>query len=221
MNPRPIDLDELTPTLLGRFLSKVDKSAGPLACLPWLGAKRQSGHGTFNIGNRHYVLAHRLAYELEIGPIPEKLYLRHRCNRGSCCNPAHLLPGTQAENVLDMVQSGRHWRMRAVVPKPTEFRSALAPQGRPVAERFWEKVDKTNPSGCWIWRGSRMKNGYGRFGLGKGVVRFAHRVAYELVHGEASIPPEMILLHSCPAGDRPDCVNPAHLRPGTAVSSAM
>lgn len=76
----------------------------------------------------------------------------------------------------------------------------------PILERFWAKVDKNGPDGCWIWTASTV-NGYGQFGSGGRTVR-AHRFAYELLIGP--IPDGMHLDHLC---QTPPCVNPAHLEP--------
>jgi HNH endonuclease len=78
---------------------------------------------------------------------------------------------------------------------------------RPLADRFWEKVIKTE--GCWDWGAHRTALGYGRFNRGK-VVVLAHRMSWELHNGP--IPKGMHVLHHC---DRPQCVNPAHLWLGT------
>jgi hypothetical protein len=76
--------------------------------------------------------------------------------------------------------------------------------------RFWLKVRKTET--CWIWTGCKSGGGYGFISRNKVAVH-AHRVSWELHNGP--IPEGMEILHNCPEGDNPACVNPAHLRVGT------
>ena len=74
-----------------RFWAKVDRR-GPDECWPWLAGSLDGGYGVFHVVSLGSVKAHRMSYELLIGPIPEGLQLDHlRRNRG-CVNPAHLDP---------------------------------------------------------------------------------------------------------------------------------
>lgn len=79
--------------------------------------------------------------------------------------------------------------------------------GRPSAfERFMDKV-LFHPSGCWIFTGGKVNNGYGTFWDGKKTV-LAHRWAYE--HFVGPIPPRLTLDHGC---RRRACVSPLHVEP--------
>lgn len=81
---------------------------------------------------------------------------------------------------------------------------------RPIEERLWAKVTKTEM--CWLWTGAKTALGYGVIGAGsRGTgVRKAHRVAWESVNGP--VPEGLCVLHKC---DVPACVNPDHLFVGT------
>lgn len=75
-----------------RFWAKVDKSGDHWI---WTGTLNENGYGRYH---RH--LAHRLAYILMHGAIPDDLQLDHLCRITACVNPAHLEPVTNRENVV-------------------------------------------------------------------------------------------------------------------------
>jgi hypothetical protein len=88
-------------------------------------------------------------------------------------------------------------------------------EARLVRERFNHCWDNPEPSGCWLWKGSKTQQGYGRFTIAR--QRYmAHRVALILYKGRVAQPNEMVC-HTC---DTPACVNPDHLWIGTAKSNA-
>lgn len=80
-----------------RFWAKVNR-AGPTECWEWTGA-RTDGYGCFNNPNGS-TRAHRISYELLVGPIPPGLCIDHLCRNRGCVNPAHLEPVTWGENTL-------------------------------------------------------------------------------------------------------------------------
>lgn len=90
-----------------RFWAKVDREGpapdaaphlGP--CWIWTGGLVGGGYGQFGVTGQWHKRAHRYAYELVVGPIPDGLVLDHLCRVRCCVNPAHLEPVTQRENLM-------------------------------------------------------------------------------------------------------------------------
>lgn len=98
-NPIP----KLTPELIEHFWSKVDKTSDPNGCHLWTGRIHYEGYGHFDI-NQVSFQVHRIAWTLEVGPIPDGMLIDHVRARGCvnrhCVNVAHLEPVPHRINVL-------------------------------------------------------------------------------------------------------------------------
>jgi hypothetical protein len=102
----PVPPEEKAPAE-ERFWAKVDKN-GPVSdyrpdlgsCWTWTGATNSSGYGHLKVGvGRATTLAHRFAYGLLVGAIPEGLLIDHLCRNRRCVNPAHMELVTNRENI--------------------------------------------------------------------------------------------------------------------------
>lgn len=91
-----------------KFLSKVDKQ--PTDCWLWTGAKDQLGYGLVYVSGTgsKSEKAHRYSVRVLKGEDIDGLVVRHLCDTPSCVNPDHLITGSQADNMNDMVERGRH-----------------------------------------------------------------------------------------------------------------
>ena len=114
-----------------RFYEKVNKTAN---CWLWTGScnsDKAGGHGRFGYKGKLWC-AHRFAYELEVGPIPAGLFIRHKCISPNCVNPAHLETGTNQENQLDRIRDG------TMNPKKGEE--------NPASKLTWAQVEEIRAS---------------------------------------------------------------------------
>jgi hypothetical protein len=88
------------------FWDCVDISGGLDACWPWKRG-RSGGYGVITKRIYGERFAHRYAWTLAHGPIPEGQIVRHACDNPPCCNPLHLSAGTHVDNMADKASRGR------------------------------------------------------------------------------------------------------------------
>lgn len=96
-----------------RFVVKVDDMSDPDACWLWTGALVQGSLYARLKQHGRFCLAHRLAYEHWVGPIPEGALICHTCDVRHCVNPRHLYAGSYTSNARD-----REDRLRGGGGKP-------------------------------------------------------------------------------------------------------
>ena len=92
----------LTPEVITRFESKINKST-TTDCWWWIGSIWKTGYGAFCIEHKN-IQAHRVSYELYVGPIPERALICHTCDNAHCVNPKHLYIGTNTTNNRDRLE---------------------------------------------------------------------------------------------------------------------
>lgn len=103
-----------------RFWSYTLESSG---CWQWEGPRNADGYGWLRDADRGKVFAHRFAYELLVGPIPEGLTIDHLCRNRACVNPEHMEPVSAVVNV-----------MRGISPPARHARATHCPKGHPYSE---------------------------------------------------------------------------------------
>ena len=89
---------------IDNFWDKVSKE-DPKSCWEWNGAM-SSGYGSFHY-NGKTESAHRVSYRINIGEIPDGLFVCHHCDNPKCVNPNHFFLGTNGDNMRDAIKKGR------------------------------------------------------------------------------------------------------------------
>ena len=124
------------PTVADRFWAKVAVGR-PDECWLWLATTDRTGYGRFRLRDpRRYVGAHRYAYFLTQGCWPD--ICRHTCDTPACCNPGHLVDGTQADNIWDAIERDRLHRPKVTAEDVAAIR-ALSARGvtyKAIAARY-------------------------------------------------------------------------------------
>lgn len=94
------------------FWSKINITESIKECWLWEGAKNTKGYGNLTVDKKHYH-AHRIAFELINGPIPDGFIVCHICDNPPCCNLHHLMLGTIKSNAADMLIKNRQKKPEA------------------------------------------------------------------------------------------------------------
>lgn len=125
ITPEFLESQQLSPSAPARFLQKVDRN-GPTQphcedlgqCWVWLGSTTRAsrtettgGYGTLRKGTRgcrpHHIVAHQASWIFHFGPVPDGMWVLHRCDYQICVRPQHLFLGTALANVADAITKRR------------------------------------------------------------------------------------------------------------------
>ena len=120
-------------SIADRFRSKVDWTPNATGCGFWTASLFREGYGRFKLDGRSRG-AHRVAWELEHGPIPAGMRVLHRCDNPPCVNLEHLFLGTQGDNMRDMAAKGRQ-RAKLTDAQVFEIRASTDVH-RAIASRY-------------------------------------------------------------------------------------
>lgn len=143
---------------LERFEAKVDRSGD---CHEWTASFGNSGYGQFYFNYQKFS-AHRKAYELYCGPIPNGMFVLHRCDNKKCVNPDHLFIGTHDQNMKDKVSKGRQGKGEDIVqsvlsePQVAEIKRLL--RGKTVHNKIAKEFGVSRATISMISNGTNWRH---------------------------------------------------------------
>ena len=148
VNPEHLEETNLFPvkaTIEERFWAKVPERPD-VGCWIWAGTSI-SGYPAIRMGrkNEPWLRAHRVSYEIHHGPVPEGLFICHKCDTPRCVRPDHLYAGTHVDNMRDMHERGREniTGLRPAKPGSAHFMAKLS-------ETDVHEIRKLRAAGCGL-----------------------------------------------------------------------
>lgn len=137
-------------------LVRVEPNTG---CWIWQHKVDRKGYGrTWWNGREGF--AHRLAFVLWRGPIPDAMGVLHKCDTPPCCNPEHLFLGTQRDNMADKTAKGRQqrgercWKARLTAEQVAQIKAAHGATQAAIAAIYGvtrEAVSRIRCGRNWAW----------------------------------------------------------------------
>lgn len=119
-----------------RFWARVTQGGD---CWEWRAERLRGGYGRLRVEGRK-MLAHRVAWTLANGPIPDGVFVCHRCDNPPCCNPSHLFLGTHLDNTRDRDRKGRNVNLLGEQHALAKLTAEKVQEIRALTQRGWTRA---------------------------------------------------------------------------------